>query len=105
MILNVYNIRDERQGTYGTPIYTDKDSDQLTNDYSMTVESMQANIERLMDFAPEKGAELALRCSSLKDCVLYKVGTFDNKTGAFQPCKEELVLRVSDCFREVSRHA
>lgn len=105
MILNVYNIRDERQGVYGTPFYTDKLPEQVCSDYENTVKTLQANIERLQEFAPEKAAETMLRASSLKDCVIYTAGSFDTESGEFKKGDVILVCRVSDYFREVSRHA
>lgn len=105
MILNVYNIRDERQGTYGTPIYTEFEVDQIGSQYEKSIETLQANIERYQEFAPEKAAELLLNAASLKDCVLYHVGTFDNKSGEYKACDPILVCRISDYFREVSKNA
>lgn len=105
MILNIYNIRDERQGTYGTPMITDKDEVQLAHDYESSVEQIQATIERYQELGlDEKAAELLLRSASLKDCVIYKSGTFDNKTGKIVMDEPLLVCRVSDYFREV-QHA
>lgn len=101
MILNIYNIRDERVGTFGTPIFTDKDEVQVAHDYEATVERLQANVARYQEFMPEKAAELLLTSASLKDCVIYKVGTFDNKTGKVEMEDPLLVCRVSDFFREV----
>lgn len=105
MILNVYNIRDERQGTYGTPIYTEFNDEQVAHSYEKSVETMQANVARFQEFAPEKAAELLLQSASLKDCVIYRVGTFDNKSGIYTACDAILVCRISDYFREVIQNA
>ena len=105
MILNVYNIRDERVGTYGVPIVTDKLPDQVASDYQTSVDRLAANIERYQQFAPEKAAELLLTSASLKDCVIYQVGTFDNKTGKIEMIEPVMVCRVSDFYREVSNNA
>lgn len=105
MILNVYNIRDERQGTYGTPIYTEFDDEQVSHSYEKSIETMQANVARYQEFAPDKAAELLLQSAALKDCVIYKVGTFDNKSGVYTSLDPLLVCRVSDFFREVPNNA
>lgn len=105
MILNIYNMRDERQGTYGTPIFTDKDEVQVMHDYEETVARLQANIERYQQFAPEKAAEVLLTSSALKDCVIYKAGTFDTKSGVIKSEDPVLVCRISDFYREVANNA
>lgn len=105
MILNVFNFRDERQGTYGTPIYADLTGEQVAHQYLNSVQTLEANIERYQQFAPEKAAELLLQSASLKDCVIYHAGTFDNESGVFTSVEPVLVCRISDLFREVNRNA
>lgn len=104
MILNIFNIRDERQGTFGTPIFTKLDGDQVAADYERSVLVLQKNIERLQDFNPAEAAKALLQAASLKDCVVYHVGTFDDQTGLITQKKESLVCRISDFFREVSKN-
>lgn len=105
MILNVYNIRDERQGSYGTPIYTQFDSEQMAANYRATIQATQAKIERIKEVYPEKAAEAIMEASALNDCVLYHVGLFDNESGEYTSVKPALVCRLSDFFREVNSHA
>lgn len=105
MILNIYNFRDEREGSYGTPIFTELNGEQVSNQYQKSVETMQANVQRYKDFAPEKAAELLLQSSQLKDCVIYHAGTFDSKSGVITSIDPVLVCRLSDFFREVPNNA
>ena len=106
MILNIYNLRDERQGTYGTPIFTDKDEVQVAQDYENAVNQVQATIERYQEVGlGEKAAELLLRSASLKDTVVYASGKFDTSTGKITQDEPLLVCRVSDYFREVAKNA
>lgn len=105
MILNIYNFRDEREGSYGTPIFTELDGVQISNQYQKSVETMQANVQRYQEFAPDKAAELLLQSASLKDCVIYHAGTFDTKSGAISSIDPVLVCRLSDFFREVPSNA
>lgn len=105
MIVNIFNIRDERQGTYGTPIFTQLNSEQVAAQYERTVVVLQARVERLQQDAPAEAAKAVLEASALKDCVVYKVGTFDDQSGLITQEKESLVCRISDFFREVSQHA
>lgn len=106
MILNVYNVRDEREGIYGTPIFTDKDEVQVSHDYETAVSHMQATVERYQELGlGEKAAELLLRSASLKDTVVYYAGKFDTATGKIIQEDPLLICRVSDYFREVQRNA
>ena len=106
MILNVYNVRDERQGAYGTPIFTAKTVDQVSCDYEETVKHLDATIDRFNELGlGDKSAELMLRSASLKDSVVYLSGQFDTETGKITQREPVLVCRVSDFFREVSKNA
>lgn len=106
MILNIYNLRDERQGSYGTPIFTDKDEVQVAHDYENAVKQLQTTIERYQEVGlGEKAAELLLRTASLKDTVIYYAGTFDSDTGKIKQEDPLLICRVSEFFREVSKNA
>lgn len=101
MILNIYNVRDERQGAYGTPFFTDKDEVQVSHDYENAVAQLQASVERYQEVGlGEKAAELLLRSASLKDTVVYYAGKFDTATGKFTQEDPVLICRVSDFFRE-----
>lgn len=105
MILHVYNIRDERQATFGTPIFTQFDAAQLAQQYEATILATQAKVERLQETLPQEAAKAVLEASALKDCVVYEVGSFDNKSGVFTSLDPVLVCRLSDYFREVSKNA
>lgn len=106
MILNIYNVRDERQGAYGTPVFTAKTNDQVCQDYEETIKHLQATIDRYDEVGlGEKAAELMLRSASLKDTVVYHSGEFDTSTGKITQVEPVLVCRVSDFFREVSKNA
>lgn len=106
MILNIYNVRDERQGVYGTPVFTAKTGEQVSQDYEETIKHLQATIERYGEVGlSEKAAELLLRSASLKDTVVYHSGQFDTATGKITQVEPVLVCRVSDFFREVAKNA
>lgn len=105
MILHVYNIRDERQGTYGTPVFTQFDVDQMAQQYEATIVATQAKVDRISEVLPSEAAKAVMEAASLKDCVVYHIGTFDNKSGEFVPDDPLLVCRLSDYFREVSKNA
>lgn len=102
MILNIYNVRDERQGTYGTPFFTDKDEVQVSHDYENSVLQLDATISRFQELGlGANAAELMLRSASLKDTVIYLSGKFDTSTGKITQEEPLLICRVSDFFREV----
>lgn len=105
MILHVYNIRDERQGTYGTPVFTQFDAAQIAAQYESTILATQAKVERIKDLLPQEAGKAIMEVAALKDCVVYEVGTFDNKTGVLSSVDPVLVCRLSDYFREVSKNA
>lgn len=106
MILNIYNVRDERQGSYGTPFFTDKDEVQVSHDYENAVLQLDATISRYQEVGlGEKAAELLLRSASLKDMVVYYAGKFDTDTGKITQEEPLLICRVSDFFREVRKNA
>lgn len=98
MILHVYNIRDERAGEYGTPIFAMFDDDQMIANYEKTVKDSLANISRALEINPLQAAELQVKAAQLRDCALFRIGDFDTKTGKYTPIEETLVCRVADFF-------
>lgn len=100
MILNVYNFRDERINEFGTPVFTLQTPDQVAATYEKTVRELQAKIARLSDInlnAPELG-QLVMKSASLKDTVVYHVGTFDSVTGVISSIEPVLVARLGDFY-------
>lgn len=98
MILHVYNIRDERVGEYGTPIFAMFDDDQMVANYEKTVKESLANISRALEINPQQAAELQVKAAQLRDCALFRIGDYDTETGKFTELPERLVCRVADFF-------
>lgn len=98
MILNIYNTRDELAGKYGTPIFTQFTAEQMVANYEKTVKEALLKVKRMMEIDPVHAGEYQMQCSQLRDCVIYKVGTFDEDTGEILLHKPNLVCRLGDLF-------
>lgn len=104
MILNVYNVRDERVNEYGTPIFTDKDEEGIEADYVKSIRLLEAQIEALQGDSPEqvKSPELFMKLvgskAQLADVAVYHTGTFDTITGKIVQAEPVLCFRVKELF-------
>lgn len=99
MILNIFNIRDEKAGTFGTPIFTPFADEQIIASYEKSVKDACIKIERGMEFDPSKTLDFVMQAAQLRDCVVYRVGKFDDEKGTFDILdNRELICRLSEFF-------
>lgn len=99
MILNIFNIRDEKAGTFGTPIFTPFGDEQIIASYEKSVKDACTRIERGIEFDPNKTLDFVMQAAQLRDCVVYRVGKFDDQKGTFELLEQqELICRLSEFF-------
>lgn len=99
MILNIYNFRDERVGEFGTPVFTQLGGDAVADQYKKSIAELNAKLERLGDSFPEQSAQLLMQSASLKDTVIYYIGTFYTENGSIELSDHPLlVCRLSEFF-------
>lgn len=99
MILHIFNIRDEKAGTFGTPIFTPFGVDQIKASYEKSVKDACTKIERGMEFDPQHTFDYVMQAAQLRDCVVYRVGRFDDQTGRFDILEQQdLICRLSEFF-------
>lgn len=97
MIFRIYKIRDERVGTFGTPLFVNKDSADFEADYKASIQLLKANAER----AKENNLDAEFvkdvnQLTQLKDCAVYSSGIYDGDTGKFTIEQDTLCFRMVD---------
>lgn len=97
MIFRIYKIRDERVGTFGTPIFINKEAQDFRDDYKASIELLKANAERYQEAELEGEFMKAVgNLTQLKDCAVYSCGYYDGDTGAFTLAQDKLEFRMVD---------